>query len=274
MRYSNSIQELIFEYDKLYKDDPPAWRRKPEWIVPTIPFVGSKYAESKCRVAFYASTEYLATHVSGNNREWDGLLKSFNRHRESFEAWKAEKNTFFPQIHMQPVSDGGLLCAVLFILFKKLGVEKEIQPEELLEELVAANVCKFTDESSDDYCPKSATKRKASIPYLKFDLEILQPEIIIIPKTIIQHNHIRDVVNDSCKSLKFTIPIYQFAKRAMGSVSNYAERGLTLKKELIEQYPQLVKWVTRATKSQNGNSYSEPEIYRYLAHIEDVLNRI
>ena len=139
---------------------------------------------------------------------------------------------------------------------------------------MAANVCKFTDESSYDYCPKSATKRKASIPYFKSDLEILQPEIIIIPKTIIQHNHISGVVNDSCKSLKFIIPIFQFAKRAMGSVSNYAERGLTLKKELIEQYPQLVKWVTRATKSQSGNSYSETEMYRYLAHIEDVLNKM
>lgn len=260
MNYNEMVNFLIDEYRRLHKDNAPDWRRKPYWIVPTIPFIGEKYSQSSPRMIVYASTEYLNSHVPGENQDWDNLLKSYNRHRDSFEKWKNQKKTFFPNIHMQPVTDGGLICATSYYLYKKYGIKYQ-QPDELIEHIAIANVCKYTDVDSYDYCPQNVSKRNYSIPLFELDLRTLNPEIIIIPRTIARHPSISDVIDTVCPNIKDVIQVNQFASRSVNQLTEYGDKGVSILNELKKKHSHLSEWIEKIEK------YSINQVYCYLAHI-------
>ena len=204
---------LIKKYSILFQSEKkPNWSVKKksnqtEIIHPPIPFVGNNY--SNLKVLLYASAENL-TYYTEQDKTIDYLdddLISINRHRFCFE--NCSKNRYFPHVHIEPVNNGALMVIVAYIL--KVLKGKEFQdPFKMAENIAIANFGKYsinTTKKNNDYA-KNYNKIEKSIEYVKADLQFLMPNIIIIPKSIIEHNQIKVMINNIVPNA-LIIPIIQ-----------------------------------------------------------------
>lgn len=195
-----------------------------QYIKPAVPFVGKNYfsQDKGCRVLLYASAENLTNYGEGIN-----LLateEGMERCRRSFED---TKNTeFFPSVHIQPINDGGLLIAAYQILKKVLGDEFDnkygkLSPEQFLECICCSNYGKFTlvNESGNTNCDYANSDGIECLgmchDYLRADIEILQPDIIIIPSGMYYDARQKELFFERYfPSTNITIvPIYQINAR-------------------------------------------------------------
>lgn len=261
------------EYKKIFKDpkNRPDWAvkrsdRKDQIIHPSIPFIGKNYKNR--RLLLYASAENLSHY---NEKGQDYLNKSsftINRHRQFYETHKNDINEDkpFPDIHIAPVNNGELLVVTAYILKILDNPVKSALPVELLEDIAVGNFGKFsmTGKKNIDYAG-SLSKLRYSIEYVKKDLNILKPEILIIPKTIYNHKEIKQII-DSIVPNCYIIPIYQINPRVVNChIASEKRMGFKLKKtkeidEIINDWhAKLSKGVFR--KKSNENFYS---VYSYL----------
>ncbi len=149
-----------------------------ELVSPTIPFVGKNYANQKTKILLYASAENLANYKG--HIDDDGL--ALNRHRWYNDNFQSE---YFPWVHIAPISDGSLLIVLKYIC-EQLGIEMPDTPKEFVESIAFANFGKFSIQvktKNIDYA-KNKSKLDCSLPYIKSDLELLQPDIIVMIKTM------------------------------------------------------------------------------------------
>lgn len=209
--YEIKHSELLNAYEQhtSKKANMPEWAvhmaKEPEKIVlPTIPFLGKEYEEQKIKILVYASAEVLSDYIcvkDGNStRPWlDDKNTASDRHRFFFDNRKKEKESFFPNVHIQPLNDGYLATAVYYIANKIIGNVYE-NPEEFYETIAFGNYGKFTIETdfqknirlfdkregskkNIDYA-KDKTKLSASHDYLSTDMKLLRPNYIIMPESI------------------------------------------------------------------------------------------
>ncbi|MGL4981583.1 MAG: hypothetical protein ACRC4W_01775 [Treponemataceae bacterium] len=190
MIYAKNIKK-IFSEDK----QNPHWaaRKKTvdENIHPAIPFVGKNY--EKTRLLVYASAENL-TYYEKSDKSIDKFENdelAINRRKI-----KESKTSFFPNIHIAPINDGSLLICAAYILEKLNEELKYTTPYEFIENIAVDNFCKFsikTGSKNIDYA-KDLNKLEKSFAYVEEDLKILQPGILIIPKTIYRHKSVRDMI--------------------------------------------------------------------------------
>jgi hypothetical protein len=174
----------------------------PDWaypLPPTIPFVGKRYLDSSPRIAIYASAENLS-HYERKPHTIPDFLKddrAWDRHRAAFDN---SPPRFFPLVHIAPVENGGLLCAALFLKQQYLEGQLPNNPRDLLEELVVANTAKFSIRTGGaknrDYAGSSGLLMY-SLPFMKCDLEILEPQILLVPRSIYEHLQMRQLVSKS-----------------------------------------------------------------------------
>lgn len=177
-----------------------------------IPFVGKDYHKETPKILLYASAENL----TGYNGYLDSDEDAINRHRNFYE-WSVKKgDTFYPNVHIQPINDGTLALVALYV-YMKFQPTDQIKPSEFLERFSFANYCKYTIQSENqnghfknqDYA-SNAEYLQYSHAYIKADIEILKPDYIIMPKAIYWTD--RDFIDD-VKGCAKIIPIYQMNAR-------------------------------------------------------------
>ena len=177
-----------------------------------IPFVGKDYAQQSPKILVYASAENL----TGYTGYLDSDEKAINRHRSFFNWSVAEEESFFPNVHIQPINDGALALVALYVYMKFQPVD-QVTPAEFLERISLANYCKYTIQPDNeggrfrnqDYA-NNAEYLQQSHTYIQTDLEALKPDYIIMPKAIYWTDR---VFIDQVKGNAKIIPVYQMNAR-------------------------------------------------------------
>ena len=266
--YSEQQQTLLKnKYEKIFgiKDARPEWAvkrlDKDEIIHPAIPFVGENYNNNGKKLLLYASAEVIE---ENHNGYLDKKEDAINRHRACFE----DSTDFFPCVHIGPINDGGLVIVVAYLL-KILEIQYEYNnPRELLENISFANFCKFTiaGEKNKDYA-SDFPKLSFSLDYLKKDLEILKPDVVVMPKTIYdKHSKIQKLINSILPNT-LVIPIYQINARNV---------NLKINKYHPQKNPaaigNLAEWQTHLSNSLTGKT--NQNFYAVYSYLEDVIKRL
>lgn len=267
-------KRLLEVYRQVFADkmNEPGWAvhkttpgRTRELIHCPIPFVGKYYAQQDTRILLYASAENL----SGYNRKGSDYLDdddyAVNRHRSSFDSSVSDPSVFFPNIHIQPVNDGYLAIAALYIYLKFQPVDR-ITPAEFLERIAVANYCKYTIQPAPgkpknrDYAGNSGYLAESHV-YIENDIRILRPDYIIMPKTIYWAD--RDFV-DGHKAGAKIIPIYQINARNINF--RIKEHPITPLQELA---PAVQDWYKHLSRSGTFTKTQENflSIFSYLDNV-------
>lgn len=268
--HEQKIHDLLSAYNEISKTSSPNWavhkRDNPtELIKCTIPFVGKHYFEQAKRILVYASAENLSSYSKSNwpiDLENDNIAQ--NRHRNCFENIDLQSNRFFPHVHIEPMNDGMLATAVLYIASKYLTVDN-CTPREFYETIAFANLGKYSIDSDTniDYTKLSRKvafeKLSTSLPYLKADIETLQPHLIILPKTL--YHIIKTDFDNIAKGIPI-LPIYQLNRRTINCT--ISRRKDNPKKDVQLLSPNLVTW---------GKNISKVSFERYL-HVLTYLDTV
>lgn len=260
MAMMTGVSELLRRYQQLFTVAPD-WAYQ---LNPSIPFIGKNYSTSTLRIAVYASSENLTHYERGDAKpsffQGDG---TWNRHRLAHESGSIR---FFPSVHIAPVGNGSLLCAVLYLLQKHLGGPLPSTPDELLERLVVANVGKFSittgGKTVRDYAgdPKRIAN---SLPYFRADLEVLRPTLLILPRTIYKQSAVRRLISKVLPDTK-VLPIPQFNAKVVNiHLARHASRAAALAQQL--QGSAIASWTDHLT------GYTPGHPYRFYVALDDVV---
>lgn len=176
----------------------------PDWafpVAPPIPFVGDHYPKNGGGVLVYASAENLGYTWPKGMREWD--LEIWQTHIGlKSEAWpwfrSAERQMCRSRlmykdgskgnlVHIEPINNGSLLLAARHAISTlKLAPDLPNNATQLLRHIAVANPGKFSIRSmaNSDYASKPRFWPD-SLPYIQHDMSVLDPAIVILPKTIL-----------------------------------------------------------------------------------------
>lgn len=193
-------KKLLAHYTDLHNK-----QGQPEWaypVAPPIPFVGDNYPAEGGGVLVYASAENLGytwpdsgTTVQGwkttrpkRAGKWPWFTDELTEMQRSRMMLAREGGT---RVHIEPINNGGLLVVARHILARIDGQSSfSDTPQGFLSEIAVANPGKFSIRPKDnartvnkDYA-KDVSKFKDQQDLIASDLEILNPRILIIPKTI------------------------------------------------------------------------------------------
>ena len=229
-----------------------------ELVSPTIPFVGKDYLAQKTKILLYASAENLV----GYNGYLDDDSYAINRHR----SWFDTKNyDFFPKVHIRPIEDGSLVIVLRYIC-EKLGIEMPDTPKDFLESISFANFGKFsiqTDSNNKDYAGKT-DKLDCSMPYIKVDLELLRPDVIVIFNSIYRKE------KQSINEIKGNAQIIRICQINAGTVNRLISKKNSYK-DVNELSPVIKEWYDFAHFNQNGFSGKTHQnflsVFTYLDNI-------
>lgn len=215
MQLNTFEERLMGQYQSLYEKDKPdttVWHE----TTPAIPFVGDQFGnDGRARVLVYGSAE---------NLNWDYPRDmAFSRNREVFNQWKAKEfqglaasvDHWFPWLHMTPVSDGSLLTAARYLVevFGKTGFSEN--PEAFIQQIAVGNYGKFSQKGkvNRDYA-NNPTLLRVSDPYVLADMEVLRPDVVVLPRTIF-NNRFTPILNGSKHKPEHIWQIYQTNARAI-----------------------------------------------------------
>lgn len=228
-----------------------------------IPFVGRKYTQQEVKILLYASAENL----TGYDGYLDADEDAVNRHRNFFEWSTVKADTFFPNVHIQPVNDGCLPIVALY-LYMKFHTVDWITPAEFLEKIALANYCKYTIQpdmtngraKNQDYASDKELLSQ-SHAYIKADIEVLKPDYIIMPKMIYWAD--REFI-DQVKGSARIIPIYQMNARNINlRIKKYSHTAVT------ELSPVLSEWYNHL--EANGiKGKTKENFLSVFAYLDDV----
>ena len=194
MEYNALIEQLLSSYKQIFAQQVElgslsSWAQHKksdsnELVRPSIPFVGKNYALQKTKILLYASAENLSNYTEEKGGWLDDDAKAINRHRLYFD--KNKETEFFPNVHIAPISDGSLLIVLRYIC-EKLAIDLPNNPKDFLDCIAFANFGKFSIEVKDgvnkDYA-NDKTLLDNSMEYVKMDISLLQPDIIVMFKSI------------------------------------------------------------------------------------------
>lgn len=268
MNMEKAVEELLKAYSEIFdRQGAPEWavhkkEKSDEFVRPTIPFVGKDYFEQDHKILVYASAENLS--------KYDGRIdddkKAENRHRWYFEN-ESKSETEFPNVHMQPMNDGSLAIVVLYFL-EKLGClpSDTITPKQLLETIAFGNFSKFTYEGNGKTNEDKATNKEIlgkSIKYINSDLEVLKPDYVIMPKSIL------DTLNDDIDKIKGNakiIGIYQINNRVINCTINRIYKN---KKVTVESLDTTIASFYEKIKYKNKSKENFLSVFSYLDEVFD-----
>lgn len=280
---ANSESNLLRRYREQFKiSKTPSWAfpsqvwdyskiplKKP--FPPSIPFIGRNYSQAPKKIALYASAENLAHYERKPETVPEFLCdeRAWNRHREAnLKGW----DHFFPRLHIGPVENGSLLCAVLFI-FNNLNPDFPKETYLFLENLVVGNVGKFSvagdktkeKNTNHDYAG-NINYLEISLPFFKMDLQELQPEILILPKSMYAHQKVMELVSKVLPRVTiFSVP--QFNSTV---VNTHLKRNQKAGLQLAAKWKgtTLDEWTNHLT------GYAAGFPYRYYAELESVISEM
>lgn len=197
----------------------------PDWAypyTPPIPFVGSGYGEDgRSKVLVYASAENL----------------TYTKKQKVVPLWLQPKNQILRSrivhhvhggtcIHIQPVDNGSLLKAARHSLnqVEVAGAFAVDSPKSFLGQVAVANAGKFSvnAQRNVDYAG-DGTPWVASMPFIRIDLHVLNPDIIIIPRSILNTLRTEPLDLDMSGEGRTIIPNYQITA---GTINRHIKRQL------------------------------------------------
>ena len=254
--------------------------RSPEWALPLrngspmpppVPLVGSAYTPGR-GLLVYASAEKLARMERDHSHSrWEFFCdgKGWARYRQQYSSpiLQSGRRDRFPVIGIQPVTDGGLLCAAWFLL-DRFGMPAGSTPQEVLENIAVTNWCKFVwrAEGTPDYVGDSE-KLGHSLPYVEIELKALRPQVVLLPHRIWNNEMICDRMSRSAPKACF-VPAPQFNARVINT--NPHLRCLdTQARNLQGRHPNkdLKFWMSRVERMNPGNAW------RFLAYLEQLVRQ-
>ena len=140
-------QSLLEKYKKIMAEhgEGPEWavhqkNHQNRLVKPSIPFVGKNYEKQEKKILVYASAEVLSDYFPGSpsERPWLEDERAITRHRWFFDH-SSDEESYFPNIHIQPMNDGTLATAVFYIAHKLNCIENQITPRVFYEQIAVAN---------------------------------------------------------------------------------------------------------------------------------------
>lgn len=263
--YNNELKEKynnIFELDR----NIPNWgvRKKSidENIHPATPFVGKTYERTK--LLLYASAENLTYYEKNSND------KRFDDDNAAIIRRQLRSGNYFPDIYISPVSDGSLLIVVAYIL-DKLNIKLNYStPFEFIENIAIDNFCKFSIKSQNksknkDYAADKE-KLKFSYDYVRSDLEILKPNILILPKKIYDHIEVREIIKLTLPNC-LVLPLYQINA---GNINRIIAKKYKKKEKNDIQETQR-KWQSQLSNGIKGKT--NENFYSVYTYLDEILER-
>ena len=174
------MQDLLIQRFKDTFTDMPKWA----WpFHPPIPLVGRNYKPGK-GLLIYASAENLSWRNKRDAPDCFVTEGAWNRYRVQYEQGDGPPRGFFPDVGIQPVTDGGLFAAGLFVA-ERAGLPFRRTPRAFLETMAVTNWCKFSIRSANNRDYVNDTKKlTASLPFVVGELALLHPAIVLIPKQL------------------------------------------------------------------------------------------
>ena len=187
--------------------------------------------------------------------------KAWNRYRVRCEKAGRCSKDFFPDVGIQPVTDGGLFAAGLFVA-EKLGLPIRAHPRTFLETLAVANWCKFSIQSGTnrDYI-SDVKKLTYSLPYVIDELVVLQPAIVLIPKPVWRHPILRAAMIGASPYTRF-MPVPQFNATVVNCHLQKYDRDSRKLKKVLENTI-LAKWMAHL------HGFREENAWRYIAMLHN-----
>ncbi len=235
------------------------YRPAPDWAwdyPPSIPLIGSEF---KCgeSLLIYASAENLSHMNAGNVPKQFNTDDVWDRYRVRYESHGRNADTFFPDVGIQPVTNGGLMAAGLFIS-ERLSLPTADDPRRFLEKVAVSNWCKFSIQSTKNRDYLSQPKKlAASLPYVETELSSLKPAVALLPHKIWEQTEIQKQMRCASPSTRF-IPALQFNATVINTkLGDFAAAGEELKEQLDSHV--LSIWM------QNLQGMSVRSAWRYLA---------
>ena len=181
----------------------------------TIPFVGMDYCNQDIKILVYAYADELNNYRNNKQANLNNDDIAINRHRYIFDNTFCDKKRFFGDVCCQPFNNG-TMAIVAYYIYLKLTNSKTMSPKEFYEKISFTHFCKFSVDlqhlqSKDNYNNNAYAINElvASFPYVKADIEILEPDYIIMPESFF--NALKEQWSSINKSVK-VIPILQLTK--------------------------------------------------------------
>lgn len=270
----NLLQKYAAIFEEQKQNGSISWAvrkntNQEDFVRPTIPFVGKKYVDQPMKILMYASAENMVYYneplPDGSfDDEFENDEDAVNRHRDYFDFGKGD---FFRDVHINPISNGSMVVCCKYIA-EKLGVEMPSDPVEFLECISFGNFGKFSiakyDGKNKDYA-KDHRYLQHSLEYIKADIELLEPDVIIMMKTTYG---IEKTFIDPIKGNALIVPIMQINGQTInGHIKKYEPRDIeSLSPDIRNWYDNLKQGgITGGTK-QNFLS-----VFSYL---DDVLSSV
>lgn len=254
--------DLIQKYRSLYdEDEHPSWA----WnFPPSIPFIGTRYRPGR-GFLIYASAENFAWMNRSDIPDRYVTEQAWNRYRAAFEDEGHDSSDFFPTVGIQPVTDGGLLTAGLFVA-REFGLPTRNIPRVFLETLAVSNWCKFTiqHENNRDYI-SNVKKLTASLPFVVTELAALQPTVVLLPQGVWRQPVLAAAMRGATPKTHF-LPVPQFN----ASVVNCHLKDLDQAAEALHRRnaeTPLADWM------QNLVGVNRINAWRYLASLQHLLSK-
>ncbi len=264
MEHKIVVDQLKESYRQIFAEQSAAgvlsWAQmknnSTDLVSPTIPFVGKDYPAQKTKILLYASVEKLVDRNIKYNGHIDDDGLAINRHRWYKDNVERE---FFPMVHIRPIEDGCLLIVLRYIC-EQLGLDMPTTPKEFVESIAFANFGKFSDKTDKDYA-KDKAKLDCSMPYVKRDLELLQPDIIVMFKSIYETER------ENIKAIKDDAQIIPLLQMNVRNINFRIKPKFTLK-DKSELSPVIQDWYDARHFNQNkftGNNHKNfLSVFTYL----------
>ena len=257
------VSALIARFRQALGD---ASSRAPDWawdFKPSIPFVGNEFVPGR-GILVYASAENLNYVNSKAAPKRFRTEAAWNRYRARLDEFGRPADAFFPDVGIQPVSNGGLLAAALFVAGRE-GYRTTEDPWSFLERLAVSNWCKFSirADANKDYLGSKA-KLAVSLPYVVSELAELRPSLAMIPKAILGHKALESKMKEASPETRF-LPVPQFNSTVINChLGNWEDRGREIAKQAAGQT--LGQWMQRLDGVSKSNAW------RYIAWLEERLS--
>ncbi len=243
-------------------EGPPPWA----WpIPPSVPLVGERF-EPGAALMVYASAENLTWMNSKRPRSHPHHFEgesAWNRYRNQFEDATLNDGRYFPHVGIQPVSNGGLLCAA-YHTSCQLGLPVDDDPRLFIEHISLTNWGKFTvhSERNEDYAG-NPHRLERSLALVESELRLLQPGVVLLPQSIWRVRSLRSAMIAAAPKTRF-VAAYQFNATVVHTrLGLHAESARELQKSRAGT--PLAAWMARL------NGLNRDHAWRYLVHLDDAL---
>lgn len=198
----------------------PPWAHQ---FRPTIPVVGGDFGGRRMRVLVYASAENL-TWAKQRSELPSQLWPEFQMIRGRVDlAMRGGTN-----VHIHPVDNGSLLKVARHILHRLEPQQRfsKRTPNQFLQEIAVANPGKFSVDKEVNKDTASNPELLAhSVAYIKADLAVLEPEIVILPATVLSSLRTHGLFPKSTFGNVRLVPIFQLSPQAINIHLTNALRG-------------------------------------------------